>query len=105
MIVARSGGRERCPTCRRDGDLWTEILQARRAAHAKHGDQSIEMLPPDRIGAWLAILVEEIGELARSLTYDGNGDPRAELVDVLAVASAWVAAMDQRPPLTEAAGT
>jgi hypothetical protein len=77
-----------------DYPLLAEILEARAAAHRKHGANSIEMEPGDS-PRWLPILVEEIGEVANALTYDGPTDQlRAELVDVLAVASAWVDAID-----------
>jgi NTP pyrophosphatase (non-canonical NTP hydrolase) len=74
--------------------LWNEIEAARRAAHAKHGANSIESEPGDS-PRWLAILVEEVGEVANALTYDGpRGNVRSELIDVLAVASAWVDSLD-----------
>lgn len=88
-----SGNQGHC--FRDDHDTWREILDARLAAHQKHGANSIESIPADS-GRWLPILVEEIGEVANALTYDVvEGGLRAELIDVLAVASAWVAALDQ----------
>lgn len=74
--------------------IATEIGQARIRAHAKHGAQSIEAITPAD-PRWLSILVEEIGEVSHELTYDADGDLRAELIDVLAVATAWVAAIDR----------
>lgn len=68
------------------------INAAREAAHAKHGDQSIEAIPATD-PRWLAVLVEEVGEVAHALTYDATGGPQAvaaELLDVLAVAGAWL---------------
>lgn len=87
---------------RDDHALYREVLHARLEAHEKHGANSIEVEPPDS-PRWLAILVEEIGEVANSLTYDGPQDNlRAELVDVLAVAAAWVSAIDRKAgPYTE----
>lgn len=81
---------------RDDHDPWREILRAREAAHAKHGPHSIEALPADD-PRWLPVLVEEVGEVARALTYDNHSRARlrTELVDVLAVASAWLAASDR----------
>lgn len=79
---------------RDDHALYREVLNARLDAHAKHGENSIEVEPANS-PRWLAILVEEIGEIANALTYDGKGDLRAELVDVLAVGSAWIAAIDR----------
>lgn len=80
---------------RDDHALYREVQDARRKAHEKHGANSIEVASPDS-PRWLAILVEEIGEVANSLTYDGpTGNLRAELIDILAVASAWVSAVDR----------
>jgi NTP pyrophosphatase (non-canonical NTP hydrolase) len=46
--------------------------------------------------AGTAILGEEFGEVAAALTYDKDASTlRAELIDVLAVASAWVDAIDR----------
>lgn len=79
---------------RDDHALYREVLQARLKAHEKHGANSIEVEPASS-ARWLPILVEEIGEIAEALTYDGKGDLRAELVDGLAVLSAWVDALDR----------
>lgn len=79
---------------RDDHVLYREVLAARRKAHAKHGENSIEVEPADS-PRWLAILVEEVGEIANAQTYDGPKENlRAELIDVLAVASAWVDSLD-----------
>lgn len=61
----------------------------------KHGANGIERIPADD-PRWLAILTEEVGEVARALCQDHreNTDLRAELIDVLSVAGAWVAAID-----------
>jgi NTP pyrophosphatase (non-canonical NTP hydrolase) len=81
---------------RDDHRLYREVLNARRNAHRKHGENSIESQPSDS-PRWMAILAEELGEVAHCLTYDGPHDElRAELIDVLAVASAWVCAIDGR---------
>ena len=51
---------------------------------------------------WLAILMEELGEVAHELTYDARDHAdtrewlRKELVQVAAMACAWIAAIDQR---------
>lgn len=77
--------------------VWGEIHRARQQAHEKHGDNSIEALPSDS-PRWLSVLVEEVGEVAHELTYDSAGSLRAELIDVLAVATAWVYAIDRDHP-------
>jgi len=75
-------------------DIGREINRARQLAHEKHGDNSIEAIDP-RDPRWLSILVEEVGEAAHELTYDATGDLRAELIDVITVATAWVASIDR----------
>jgi hypothetical protein len=83
--------------------IRTEISDGRVAAHAKHGENSIEAVPANEFGKWLAILGEEFGEVAHELTYDaGSVDEasqfraiRSELVDVATVAVAWIAAIDR----------
>ncbi|MEV0289861.1 hypothetical protein AB0H36_37515 [Kribbella sp. NPDC050820] len=80
-------------------DLIIEATRARANAHAKHGANSIEALAADS-PRWLPVLVEEVGELANTLTYDGPGhNTRAELIDVLAVVTAWLDAIDSRTRL------
>lgn len=80
------------------GYAWyRDTLTNRLRAHAKHGGSeggSMEEMASDR-PSWLAILGEEFGEVARSLTYDGTSNLRDELIDVISVASAWVDAIDR----------
>lgn len=62
-------------------------------AHAKHGEYS--MLGPNYSASdRLAILVEEVGEVAHELTYDvGNFDKDRlikELFQVAAMAATWI---------------
>lgn len=82
--------------CHRDDhELMREILQARGRAHMKHGPNGIEVKPADDPLFWLSCLGEEFGEVARALTYDGpTAGLRSELIDVMAVASAWIDALD-----------
>lgn len=82
-------------------EIATEVAAARHRAHDKHGDNSIEaILSSDP--RWLSILVEEVGEASHELTYDATGSLRGELIDVITVATAWVAAIDRTktPQLT-----
>jgi hypothetical protein len=81
-------------------DLTLSAIQAEAtSAHLKHGEHS--MLSPDySSGDRLAILVEEVGEVAHELTYDqqpgqGIGEGRRdelvrELLQVAAMAASWV---------------
>ena len=76
--------------------IASEIATGREAAHAKHGENSIEAISSDNVGRWLPILGEEFGEVCEALTYDkDSGNLRAELVDVATVAIAWIAAIDR----------
>lgn len=71
-----------------------EIREGRIRAHAKHGENSIEAIDASD-PRWLSILVEEVGEAAHELTYDATGTLRAELIDIITVATAWVASIDR----------
>lgn len=84
--------------------VWNEVRASRVQAHAKHGVNSIEAVPASS-PRWLPILVEEVGEVASALTYEGEQNLRAELIDVLAVASAWVESIDRaRPQIADPIG-
>ncbi len=80
-------------------DLTLNAIQAEATrAHLRHGEHS--MLGPNySSGDRLAILVEEVGEVAHELTYDqggpGVGQGRRdelvkELIQVAAMAATWV---------------
>lgn len=59
-------------------------------AHVKHSGHT-PMSPRMSDGERLAILVEEVGEVARAMTYDNGGDPehlRDELIQVATMAAA-----------------
>lgn len=75
--------------------VWQEAQAERDRAHAKHGDKSMESWAPNDY-ARLAILMEEIGEVAREFNEaelrSGDIDLtalRAELIQVTAMAGAW----------------
>lgn len=80
---------------------YADIHRERIRAHAKHGAKgnSRENTAWDD-AEWLPILMEELGEAAHELTYDAGGDRperlRAELVQVAAMAAAWIEAIDAR---------
>lgn len=79
----------------------------REAADAKHGDNSIEAIPAGD-PRWLAILVEEVGEVAHALTYDADAlatDLADELLDVMAVCGAWLDAWRHEGVLPNPRGT
>lgn len=81
--------------------VWDEVLAERVRAHRKHGDDSIESSAADD-RSMLAILVEEVGEVAHTLTYDGPTEKLAsELIQVMAVCSAWLDKVREGGPSME----
>lgn len=73
---------------------YSDIHWERIRAHAKHAGQSIEAIAYDD-PRFLPILVEGVGEVAKALTErEGRAALRAELVQVAAVAAAWIDAID-----------
>lgn len=80
--------------------ISTEVIEARRKAHAKHGENSIERIAFTS-PRWLPILIEEVGELAHEMTYDAGDEAtvltraRAELIDIMAVCAAAIDSIDQ----------
>jgi hypothetical protein len=100
VAIARRQGRN--PT---ESDIpmhgWApygDVHRERIRAHAKHGanGNSRENASWDD-SEWLAILVEEVGEVAHELTYDATDrktNLRKELVQVAAMACAWIDAID-----------
>ena len=65
------------------------------AAAGRWGGESVATISDDRR---LRVLVEEVGEVARALDWhqdlEEDGQLRAELVQVAAVAVAWLEALD-----------
>lgn len=74
-----------------------QVVKEIKRAHEKHGPNSM-ISPGLSVGTRLAILVEEVGEVARALTYDeGDGDNlHEELVQVAAMALSWLYALGGR---------
>lgn len=74
-------------------DLTLSAIQAEATkAYLKHGEHSM-LGPHYTSGERLAILVEEVGEVAHELTYDQDGDKGnlvRELIQVCAMAASWV---------------
>jgi hypothetical protein len=73
--------------------LTLNAIQAEATrAHLKHGEHSM-LGPHYSSGDRLAILVEEVGEVAHELTYDQDGDRSKlvkELIQVAAMAATWI---------------
>jgi hypothetical protein len=80
-------------------ELTLQAIQAEAArAHVLHGENSMSgagHTPHAR----LAILVEEVGEVAHELTYDqGDRDNLVrELIQVAAMAASWAEQLEGRP--------
>jgi hypothetical protein len=64
-----------------------------KRARAKHGVEE-ELTNGD--GEWLAILVEEVGECAKSMQDETDAELRAELIQAAAMAVKWVLAVERR---------
>lgn len=76
--------------------IAAEVYDGRLKAHEKHKANSIEAKRGDDYLFFLACLGEEFGEVASTLTYDkDSSELRAELLDLICVATAWVAALDR----------
>lgn len=80
--------------------LTLDAIQAEATrAHLKHGQNSMlgeQYTAHER----LAILVEEVGEVAHELTYDQDGDPTKlvkELIQVAAMAASWIEVLEGQP--------
>ncbi|HYW86820.1 MAG TPA: hypothetical protein VFB50_03570 [Chloroflexota bacterium] len=82
--------------------VYTDVHDERERAHAKHGAKGNSREDqPWTEKEWLPILVEEVGEVAHLLTYDvvymgeqHRIEMRKELVQVAAMACAWIDAID-----------
>jgi NTP pyrophosphatase (non-canonical NTP hydrolase) len=80
-------------------DLTLEAVRAESVrAHLKHKDKGGSIFDPNMpILTKLAALVEEVGEVGRALTYDGNEGKDhlvKELIQVANVALTWVESLD-----------
>lgn len=90
--------------------VYGEVHAERIRAHAKHGAKGNSREDAYWLdGEWLPILMEELGEVAHEMTYDADharvSDPaeryeqrreamHKELVQVAAMACAWIAAIE-----------
>lgn len=95
----------------RYAQLYGDVHRERIRAHEKHDAAGGSMeRRPWHDGMWLPVLTEEIGEVARVLCdfelgvagafLDGSPADklREELVQVAAMACAWIAALDELDP-------
>jgi hypothetical protein len=107
-VEAGKRGLQRAPGEPKDSPaargVYAEVAAERARAHEKHGDTSMEAaapLAPRR----LAILMEEVGEIAREYNEaDNNRRPidaaavRSECIQVAAMAAAWADALPGEKP-------
>ena len=70
-------------------EVLEEVMEERKRQDELWGEQNHE----DRI--WLAILVEEVGEVANDIN-ERSKELREELIQVAAVAVSWVESIDRR---------
>lgn len=80
--------------------LWEEILQARHVHHRAHRHiegASRETWRADQVTDWQAEIAGARKGLDEVLTPGSHADPRAALIELAAVACAWITAMDDRP--------
>lgn len=79
--------------------IYKDVDAERSRAHQKHGAKGRSREDQDwQEKEWLPILVEEVGEVAHELTYDSGAtlkSLRKELVQVAAMACAWIEAIDR----------
>lgn len=80
-------------------NLTLEAVRAESIrAHLKHKDNGGSLFDPEMPTlAKLSALVEEVGEVANALTYDGNKDKThlvQELIQVANVALTWVECLE-----------
>lgn len=84
-----------------DAHVYMDVDLERNYAHKKHGANNNSREDAHWSDSeWLSILVEEIGEVAHELTYDNATDKRMELlrkelVQVAAMACAWIESIDK----------
>lgn len=83
--------------------VYDQVHNERVRAHAKHGANGNSRENAKWTDKeWLPILMEEIGEVAHCLTYDAwppagstqSAEIRKELVQVAAMAIAWIESID-----------
>jgi hypothetical protein len=73
--------------------MMENVEGGRLAAHAKHGDNSIEAKSGDETLFWLSCLGEEYGEMCD--TVDDYPRYVEEAIDICTVAVAWLAALSR----------
>lgn len=78
-------------------DVPEEVAEQRLRNHARWGDRSVEGNAPEDEGRWLALIVEEVGEISRALLDGDRAALRREAVDAMAVCWMLIDAIDGNP--------
>lgn len=80
--------------------VWHEVTERRRTLHQQAGEASMETWTPAD-PAWTGVL-QDVHDDVQQARADATSlrDPREALIDLLAVASAWIDAFDQRNEVT-----
>ncbi len=93
-LAERDEARERVKVLEASVDMlpaWITCIKAERARQdAKWGEQDHDDL------YWLGILMEEVGELAKSIIENDPKNGAKELIQSAAVCVAWMEAIDRR---------
>ena len=72
-------------------EVLEEVMEERKRQDELWGEQNHDD------GIWLAILVEEVGEVANDINEQSSSkELREELIQVAAVAVSWVESIDRR---------
>jgi len=84
--------------------VWREVLAVRREWHTEHPRDGIETWRADQAMDWIG----RLDQLVLLHLYDAvkgrsDLDPRRVLLEVMAVCSSWVDAMDRHDSTTEPA--
>lgn len=72
-----------------EAECLRDVLNERNKQDAKWGEQNHTPMK------WLAILTEEVGEVAKAILEGNHGEYRKELVQVAAVAVASIESLDR----------
>ncbi|HRN29059.1 MAG TPA: hypothetical protein PK890_05095 [Terrimesophilobacter sp.] len=81
--------------------IWQDILYERVRQENIHGGSLTRAVIDDDYGFALAVLTEEVGEVAQALLAplaSDDGNVREELIQVAAVAVAWLQALEHGGP-------
>lgn len=89
------------PPATRTRTVWHEVLDARHHEHRRNTTRSRETLRADQRELWAAELLTALDLVYVGVALAPGGDdvvdPREALIELMAIASSWVDAMDGTP--------